>query len=160
MMTSEGWRLTMSIEEGPATAPPSARSPGRLLPRLIARIIDALVLGVIGTLFGSALDFSFVWLTLQSVLVFAYFVVLDVTWGTTVGKRLLGLQVIGPAGGHPSVRQAAIREAFTLLGAVPYAGPVLALVAWIVIGATINSSPTGRGKHDELAGQTQVVAGR
>jgi hypothetical protein len=33
------------------------------------------------------------------------------------------------------------------------------LIAIIVIAVTINSSPTKQGKHDELAGGTQVVKG-
>jgi uncharacterized RDD family membrane protein YckC len=131
--------------------------PGRLPRRIAARLIDGIVLAVVGALWGPLLDFNLFWLTGQAILVFAYFVLLDVTWGTTVGKRLVGLRVAGPESGRPTPAQAAIREAFTLLGAIPYAGPVLAFVAWIVIMVTISSSPTGQGKHDELAGGTQVV---
>jgi uncharacterized RDD family membrane protein YckC len=127
--------------------------------RFGARVIDAVALVAVGAALGPLLDFGFAWLGLQAALVFVYFVVLDVAVGTTLGKRLLGLKVIGPQGGRPTGRQAAVREAFTVLGAIPYAGPVLALAAWIVIAVTINSSPTGQGKHDELAGGTQVVRG-
>jgi uncharacterized RDD family membrane protein YckC len=134
------------------------RVPGRLLPRLGARLIDAVIVGAVGAAVGTAMDFSFVWLTFQAVLVFAYFVVLDVALGTTPGKRLVGLRVTGPDGRAPSVRAAAIREAFTLFGAIPYVGPALAVIAWVVIAVTINSSATGQGKHDELAGGTRVVA--
>lgn len=133
------------------------KSPGRLAPRIVARLVDAVILAVAGIALGRVLDFGLVWLTLQTVLVFAYFVVLDVCWATTVGKRCLGLQVTGPDGGAATVRQAAIREAFTLVGAIPFVGPVVALVAWIVIVVTVNRSSTGQGKHDELAGGTQVV---
>jgi hypothetical protein len=42
---------------------------------------------------------------------YAYFVLLDSYAGTTVGKRILGLRVIGPSGERPSIKQAAIREA-------------------------------------------------
>jgi hypothetical protein len=38
-------------------------------------------------------------------------------------------------------------------------GWLLGLIADIVIAVTINSSPTKQGKHDELAGGTQVVKG-
>jgi uncharacterized RDD family membrane protein YckC len=130
---------------------------GRLLSRAVARMIDAIILGVVGVALGLALDFRFVWLALQAVLVFAYFVVLDVTRGTTIGKGLLGLKVTGPHGGAPTVRVEAFRVAFTLLGAIPYACGFLAFIAWIVIAVTIHSSPTGQGKHDELAGGTRVV---
>ena len=57
----------------------------------------------------------------------------------------------------PDVKQSAIRNAFTLLTVVPYLGGLLAVVAYIVIAVTINNSPTKQGKHDELAGGTQVV---
>jgi uncharacterized RDD family membrane protein YckC len=129
----------------------------RLLPRAGARLIDAVILAVVGGSLGVALEFGYAWLVLQALLVFAYFVVLDVSWGTTVGKRVLGLAVTGPDGGPPTVGQAVTREVFTLLGAIPFAGPVLALVAWIVIAVTISSSPSGQGKHDELAGRTRVI---
>jgi uncharacterized RDD family membrane protein YckC len=148
----------MSIDPSPRDRQPGQVSAGGLLRRAVARVIDAVVVGVVGVALGLALDFGFAWLTLQAGLVFAYFVVLDVTRGTTIGKGLLGLKVTGPDGGAPTVQQAAIREAFTLLGAIPYAGGLLALIAWIVIAVTISSNPSGQGKHDELAGGTRVVA--
>ena len=40
---------------------------------------------------------------------------------------------------------------------VPYLGSLLALIGYAVIAVTINGSPTKQGKHDELAGGTQVV---
>jgi hypothetical protein len=40
---------------------------------------------------------------------------------------------------------------------IPYLGPLLAFIAYVVIAATISGSPTKQGKHDELAGGTQVV---
>lgn len=90
------------------------------------------MLGAPGGVVGLAMDFSFVWLGLQALLVFVYFAVLDATIGTTLGKRLLGLRVTGPAGGIPTLGQAAAREAF-------------------------NSSPTGQGVHDTIARGTAVV---
>ena len=132
-------------------------TPGELGPRLGARLIDTIILAIIGLLLGFILDFGTVWLTIQAILVFAYFVLLDVYQGTTFGKRLLGLKVTGPDGDEPTIQQAAIREAFTLVGAIPFIGPLLSLIAWIAIGVTINSSPTKQGKHDELAGGTRVV---
>lgn len=135
---------------------PGTASSAKLVPRIVARLVDAVIVAVVGIALGPALDFGPAWLMIQTVLVFGYFVILDVSWGTTLGKRLLGLEVRGPDGGAPTVRQAAIREAFTLVGAIPYAGPALALIAWIVIMVTIDSSPTGQGKHDELAGGTRV----
>ena len=73
---------------------------------------------------------------------------------------MLGLSVRGPGGApKPDLKQSAIRNAFTLLPVVPYVGGLLAFIAIIVIAVTISGSPTKQGKHDELAGGTQVVKG-
>jgi uncharacterized RDD family membrane protein YckC len=89
---------------------------------------------------------------------FGYFVLFEVTYGTSLGKRLLGLTVHGPAGApKPDLKQSAIRNSFTLLAVVPYIGNLLAFIAYVIIAVTISSSPTKQGKHDELAGGTQVV---
>jgi uncharacterized RDD family membrane protein YckC len=132
--------------------------PGEVLPRLGARVIDSVLLAVVGVILGVLLDFGYLWLAVQAIGVFAYFVLLDTYFGTTIGKRLLGLTVTGPDGARPTAGRAAVREAFTLLGAIPFIGPVLSLIAWIVIGVTIHSSPTRQGKHDDLAGGTRVIA--
>jgi len=58
----------------------------------------------------------------------------------------------------PTQAEAAKRNAFLLLNIVPFIGAFLVIVAYIFIAVTINSSPTKQGKHDELAGGTQVVS--
>jgi uncharacterized RDD family membrane protein YckC len=91
---------------------------------------------------------------------FAYFVAFETTKGWTPGKKLLGLSVHGPAGApKPDVQQSAIRNVFTLLPVVPFIGGLLGVIAIIVIAVTIAGSPTKQGKHDELAGGTQVLKG-
>jgi hypothetical protein len=40
---------------------------------------------------------------------------------------------------------------------VPYFGSLLAVLAYLAIAVTISANPTKQGKHDELAGGTQVV---
>ena len=93
-------------------------------------------------------------------LTFVYFLAFEIAQGRTPGKKLLGLRVHGPGGAaKPDVQQAAIRNVWTLLNIIPFIGGLLTLVAVIVIAVTINSSPTKQGKHDELAGGTQVVKG-
>jgi hypothetical protein len=59
--------------------------------------------------------------------------------------------------GCPTYHESLIREAFTVVGAIPFVGPVLALGAWISIVWTVRSSALRRGKHDILAGGTRVV---
>jgi uncharacterized RDD family membrane protein YckC len=92
-------------------------------------------------------------------LMFVYFVAMEVTQGRTLGKMLLGLSVHGPGGApKPDFKQSAIRNAFTLLTIIPFGG-LLTFIAMVWIAMTINSSPTKQGKHDEMAGGTQVVKG-
>ncbi|MBI3212293.1 MAG: RDD family protein [Mycobacterium sp.] len=139
------------------------QQPGDLWPRFFARLIDGLIVGIVAfvlaLIFGLQSNILVTGL-FSGVLTFAYFVALEVTQGSTIGKKVLGLSVHGPGGApKPDVKQSAIRNSFTLLSVIPYIGGLLALVAYIVIAVTINGSPTKQGKHDELAGGTQVVKG-
>jgi uncharacterized RDD family membrane protein YckC len=136
---------------------------GPLLPRFFARVIDGIIVGIVGFIIGFVTDtLSDVMVTglFTGVLMFAYFVTFEVTQGWTPGKKLLGLSVHGPAGGpKPDLKQSAIRNLFTLLPIVPFIGGLLGVIAIIVIAVTISGSPTKQGKHDELAGGTQVLKG-
>ncbi len=125
--------------------------------RLAARAIDVLVLVAVDGALGLLIGFGFDWLFVAAGIVLAYFTVLDVVFGATLGKSVLGLRVIGRDGGRPTMRQALTREAFTVVGAIPFVGPLLAVAAWAWIIATIRSSPLRQGKHDLLAGGTRVV---
>jgi uncharacterized RDD family membrane protein YckC len=142
---------------------PGNLAPGGLLPRLLARLIDGIIVGLIGLVLALVLDaVTSIWVTglFSGVLTFIYFVAFETSQGATPGKRLLGMRVFGPTGApKPTMPQSAVRNAFTLLSAVPYFGGLLAFIAIIVIAVTINSSPTKQGKHDEMAGGTQVVKG-
>ena len=137
--------------------------PGGLGIRFGARIIDGLIVGLVAGLLSTMFDASsryFVSGLFTGVLMFVYFVAMEVTQSRTIGKMALGLSVRGPGGApKPDVRQSAIRNAFTLLPILPYIGGLLGLIAIIVIAVTINNSPTKQGKHDEMAGGTQVVKG-
>ena len=131
--------------------------------RFAARIIDGLIVGIVGGIIVYALGLaSNVWVTglFTGVLTFIYYVAMEVTQGWTLGKKVLGLSVRGPGGAaKPTVQQSAIRNSWTLLPIVPFIGGLLGVVAIVVIAVTINGSPTKQGKHDELAGGTQVVKG-
>jgi uncharacterized RDD family membrane protein YckC len=135
--------------------------PGDLIPRFFARLIDGIVVNIVVfvlTMFVFR-DYGYLVTGLFSgVLMFGYFVLFEVTQGASLGKRLLGLSVLGPGGRpRPDVSQSAIRNSFTLLAVVPYLGPLLAFAAYVIIAVTINASPCKQGKHDELAGGTQVI---
>jgi uncharacterized RDD family membrane protein YckC len=149
-----------------ANPPPSARAqqPGGLGRRFLARLIDGILVNIVAFLLSLFLFEKDTWFLATSlfsgVLMFGYFVFFEVTYGSSPGKKLLGLAVHGPGGApKPDAKQSAIRNAFTLLAVLPYVGGLLALVAYLVIAATISTSPTKQGKHDQLAGGTQVVKG-
>lgn len=151
-------------QPGPIDGPyPTHPEPGGLLPRFLARLIDGIIVGIVGYAVVFALQFqSNIMVTglFTGLLTFAYFLAFEVTQGWTPGKKILGLSVRGPGGAaKPDARQSAIRNAFTLLSIIPFVGGLLAFIAMIVIAVTINSSPTKQGKHDELAGGTQVLKG-
>jgi uncharacterized RDD family membrane protein YckC len=103
------------------------------------------------------MGFGFDWLAVGTVIVLGYFAGLDALFGATLGKAALGLRVVGPDGGRPTLRQALIRESFTVVGSVPFIGGPLALGAWVWIGRSIRRHELRQGKHDLLAGGTRVV---
>jgi uncharacterized RDD family membrane protein YckC len=128
--------------------------------RVAARAVDVAILAALGVGVGRLIGFGFDWLALVALAVLVYFAGCDAAFGATPGKRLLGLRVLGPDGGRPTAHQAVARESFTLLGAVPFAGPVFALIAWVYIVVTSRSHPLGQGKHDMLAGGTRLISVR
>jgi uncharacterized RDD family membrane protein YckC len=149
----------------PADSPQGSHAhPGGVGVRFFARVIDGILVNLVA--FGLSIvlfDWDYWWMVtglFSGVMMFGYFVLFEVTYGASLGKRLLGLAVHGPGGApKPNVTQSAIRNSFTLLAVIPYyyIGGLLAFVAYIVIAVTISASPTKQGKHDELAGGTQVV---
>ncbi len=141
--------------------PPGGAQPGGLGVRFAARFIDGLIVGIVGSIIVFAIGAtSNVWITglFTGALSFIYYVAFEVTQGWTPGKKVLGLRVHGPGGApKPTAAQSAIRNSWTLLPIIPFIGGLLGVVAIVVIAVTINSSPTKQGKHDELAGGTQVL---
>ncbi|AGB23958.1 putative membrane protein/domain protein [Mycobacterium sp. JS623] len=143
--------------------PPGGQEPGGLGLRFAARLIDGIIVNIVALGIAIAIgSLNNYWVTglFSGLLMFLYFLAFEGTQGWTPGKKLLGLSVRGPGGAaKPDLQQAAIRNVWTLLNIVPFIGGLLTLVAVIVIAVTINGSPTKQGKHDELAGGTQVVKG-
>ncbi|ULN54149.1 MULTISPECIES: RDD family protein [Mycobacteriaceae] len=136
--------------------------PGGVVSRFWARVIDGILVNIVAVLLALfAVGDDYPWLVtglFSGVLMFGYFVLFETAQGATPGKKLLGLSVRGPGGApRADVKQSAIRNAFTLLPVVPVVGPLLAVLAYLVIGVTISGSSTKQGKHDELAGGTEVV---
>jgi uncharacterized membrane protein YhaH (DUF805 family) len=131
--------------------------------RCVARLIDGIIVNIVAFVLAAAIgSVSNYWVTglFSGLLMFLYFLGFEATQGWTPGKKLLSLSVRGPGGApKPDVQQSAIRNVWTLLNVIPFIGGLLTLIAVIVIAVTINGSPTKQGKHDELAGGTQVVKG-
>ena len=130
---------------------------------MAARVIDGIIVGIVSSVLVVVTDtMTNYWFTglFSGLLTFVYFLALETTQGWTVGKKVLGLSVHGPGGApKPTAQESAIRNSWTLLAIIPFIGGLLELIAIVVIAVTINNSPTKQGKHDELAGGTQVVKG-
>jgi len=141
--------------------PPGGQEPGGVVLRICARVIDGIVVNIVAILLAVAAgSLSSYWVTglFSGLLMFLYFLVFEATQGWTLGKKLLGLSVHGPGGSpKPDLRQSAIRNVWTLLPIIPIIGGFLLFIAIVVIVLTVNGSPTKQGKHDELAGGTQVI---
>ncbi len=139
------------------------QQPGGLLLRWLARIIDGILVAIVSyalIFVSDSVSNYFLTGLFTGALTFVYFVLFEVSIGATPGKKLLSLSVHGPAGApKPTAAQSAIRNSWTLLPIIPFIGGLLGVVAIIIIAVTINGSPTKQGKHDELAGGTQVVKG-
>lgn len=136
--------------------------PGGVGTRFWARVIDGIIVNIAAVLLALfAVGDNYPWMVtglFSGALMFGYFVLFETAQGATPGKKLLGLSVRGPGGApRPDVKQSAIRNLFTLLPIVPMVGALLAVLAYLVIGVTISGSATKQGKHDELAGGTEVV---
>lgn len=140
-----------------ATVPSTVTS--RLVRRGAARVADGVITAAVALALGAVIGFGAVWFAITMPAVYLYFVLSDTT-GASPGKRLVGLQVVGPDHGTLRLGAAARREAFVLLGAVPFVGALLALAAWSAIAVTVQRSPVGEGVHDRLAGGTRVVTSR
>ena len=143
--------------------PVGGHEPASLGQRFLARLNDLALLSIVGFLLAVLLrvtDNILVTGLFAGLSTFIYFVAFESTLGWTLGKKLLGLRVLGPAGApKPTLQQSAIRNSFALLSSIPFIGALVAIIAYIVIAVTINRSPTKQGKHDDLAGGTQVVKG-
>lgn len=153
------------VGSGPAWAvgsePSNDGQPAPLLIRLAARLLDQFVYGVPLAvavvpllLFGPAeVDRILLMAPLGA---FAYFTLMEAMRGSTVGKRVCGLRVLGTEGSEPSLSAAAMRNAWLLIGLVPWVGVPLYFAALLAIVVTIHVDDRQRGVHDRMAGTTVV----
>jgi len=80
--------------------------------RLIAYIIDAIIVGIVATILAFIVGVIFFGLFFLAfgILSILYFIVLDVYWGATIGKRIMGLQVQLVKGGRIPFDKSFIRN--------------------------------------------------
>ena len=166
-MTNEGMDQTKGSSGG-------AGAPGDLGPRILARLIDSILLwfvfsviviplfimlsifGSYGSMFGFGLG-GFLYAIITTALVIGYYTLMEAQMGQTVGKMVMGLRTEGPDGKNPTMEEAAKRNAWYILGIIPVLGWLLELGAVIYIMVTINQSPKREGWHDQFAGGTRVI---
>lgn len=114
-------------------------------------------MGVTGGFFTSNLSPAGITATVIGlVILFGYFVGMEVTSGATLGKMLVGEKVVGAGGGNPTPEESFKRNSWMLLTIVPFIGGLLQLVAAGYILYTISDDPHNLGWHDKFSG-TRVV---
>jgi uncharacterized RDD family membrane protein YckC len=128
--------------------------------RLVARIIDTLIVGVpIATaateLFERETAQTLVAPITFAVVFFLYEAVQLAVWGRTVGKRLTGLRVVSVTGDRPTVPQALVRAVIYALP--PAARPVpilnaLAAIFWLAENGLMFEGAYRQALHDRAAG--------
>ncbi|GAB4582424.1 RDD family protein [Nocardia sp. IFM 10818] len=141
--------------------------PGDLWTRFGARVIDFLIAGIpasiiswfvqsaiggiVGSIIGAVLTYG---------IITAYFVAMETSQGTTLGKKLLGLRIVAPGGAAKlDPKQSIMRNLFVPIGMVYCIGNLVSLGMMIYIAVTIEQDPNKQGWHDKLAGGTQVIKG-
>ncbi len=163
----------------PAT--PGVPRPGELLDRFLARLIDGIILGVAFFILSSIFNGIFISGLTTSVaeyvvyalftyviwiaLVIGYFAFMETSRGQSLGKMALKLRAVGADGGNPTLEESVRRNSFyaiQLISIIPVLGwvlgPILSLVAVIMIAVGINNDTVNRqGWHDRFAGGTKVL---
>jgi uncharacterized RDD family membrane protein YckC len=143
--------------------PVAGAQPAGLGVRFGARIIDGVLVAIVQIIIA-LLTNSIVGGVIGGIIYLAYYVYMESSRGSTLGKQWLGMRVHGAAGGNPSMEESLRRNAWAALGiitSIPVLGFLIALVelaAVIAIAVTINSDPFKRGWHDKF-GNTSVTRG-
>jgi uncharacterized RDD family membrane protein YckC len=150
-----------------------AGQPGSLMDRFLARLIDFIIIGIVGFIIRIVLAaISDSWLlanlidaVVTTVLYLGYFGYLESNRGQTIGKQVMKLKTVGPDGhSNPTMNEAIKRNIWlgaAILGVVPILGALLGglieLAAIIIIAVNINSDPQRQHWFDKFAGGTKVV---
>jgi uncharacterized RDD family membrane protein YckC len=140
-------------------------SPGNLLDRFLARLIDGLIVGVpsviLQFIFQAAVGYwagLFLGGVITAVLGLGYFGYLESNRGQTIGKQVMKLKTVGPDGqSNPTMNEAIKRNIFYVFGIVPCIGTIAAIASIILIAVNINSDPQRQHWFDKFAGGTRVI---
>jgi uncharacterized RDD family membrane protein YckC len=146
-----------------ATGSSSELDVNHWLYRFLAIIIDYIIIGIPIYLIWNFVFWSIFWSGAWWILAYGtwlllplfwglieviYFVILDVSWGATIGKRVLGLQVQMVGGGKVQFGKAFIRNISKIY-------PLFLLLDWII--GIVTPGPDRRQKYtDRMAGTTVV----
>ena len=120
----------------------------------VLSIILAIALAVAVLTTGNLLFYGGIWLTfgLFGLLSILYFIILDVVWGATIGKRVMGLKVQTVKGAKVSFGQSFIRN-------ISKINPLFVFLDWLI--AIVTTGPDKRQKiTDRWAGTTVAQAGK
>ena len=147
--------------------------PGEVLERFLARLIDFIIVGIVGFIITLVLQAaiggfagSAISAVISAVIYLGYFSFMESSNGQTVGKMALKLHVVGPDGtSKPTMEEAVKRNIWTglgILGIIPILGSIvgglLELVAMIMIAVGISGDPNRRQAwHDKFANNTMVI---
>ncbi|WP_327143170.1 RDD family protein [Nocardia sp. NBC_01327] len=134
--------------------------PGDLWLRFAARFIDGLIFGIVGVIVYVLLPSSIVlvWDILLPLITFGYFIFMETQQGgQTLGKKILGLRVLGPGGAPLDPVTSAKRNLFVAIQFIPCLGTLVSIGLAIYIAVTIEQDPNKQGWHDKFAGGTQVI---
>ncbi|MEV0298856.1 RDD family protein [Nocardia sp. NPDC050710] len=146
-------------------APAGYGQPGDIGIRIAARVIDSLIVGIpVGVILffvasGAGLVVNAILNMLSAVIYVAYFVGMEVTQGTTLGKKMLGLRVVAPGGAAKIDPMTSLkRNLYAVVQIIPcYIGSIASLGLVIYMIITTSQDPNKQGWHDKFAGGTQVV---
>jgi uncharacterized RDD family membrane protein YckC len=141
-------------------------SPGNLVDRFLARLIDGIIVGIAyviiyTVLLGATSYFLAVFVSgvVGAALYLGYFGYMESNRGQTLGKQVMKLKTVGPDGqSNPTMNEAIKRNIWYAFGVVPFVGGLAELASVIFIAIGINGDPVNR-QHwfDTFAGGTKVL---
>ncbi len=136
-----------------------------LVPRLGALVIDFFVLSLVffpitrivkGAWLMSGGDhlWSVGWMITDPLcisflgVIIAYFILLEGAFGATIGKRLLGLQVVRLDGARPGMKRAAIRNLLRAVDSLP---------AFNILGIILITTSPEKARFGDRVAKTRVI---